>query len=65
VQRIIEDHRQGHHDYGYLIWLLINLEHWIRIFVERENVDVSPLSITALPKKKIPAFGVETSKAIA
>jgi asparagine synthase (glutamine-hydrolysing) len=65
VQSIIQEHRQGHHDYGYLIWLLVNLEHWIRIFVEGENVDVSPLSITALPKKKIPTFGLRTSRAVA
>jgi asparagine synthase (glutamine-hydrolysing) len=65
VQRIIQEHRQGHHDYSYLIWLLINIEHWIRIFVEGENVDVSPLAITALPKRKIPAIGPGTSKAIA
>jgi asparagine synthase (glutamine-hydrolysing) len=65
VQRIIQNHRHGHHDYGYLIWHLINLEHWIRIFVEGESVDVSPLSLAALPKKKIPAVGVGTSKAIA
>jgi asparagine synthase (glutamine-hydrolysing) len=65
VQSIVQNHRHGHHDYGYLLWLLINLEHWIRIFVEGESVDVSPLSLAALPKKKIPAFGVGTSKAIA
>ena len=65
VQRIMEDHRRGHHDYGYVIWLLINLEHWIRIFVEGDSVDVSPPSLTALPKKKIPAFGLGASRAIA
>jgi asparagine synthase (glutamine-hydrolysing) len=65
VHTMIQEHRQGHHDYNYVIWLLINLEHWIRIFVERENVDVSPLSITSLPKKKIPAFGLGPSSALA
>ena len=65
VQRMIHAHRQGHHDYSYVLWLLLNLEHWIRIFVEGENVDVSPLSIAALPKNKIPAFGLGASKAIA
>jgi asparagine synthase (glutamine-hydrolysing) len=65
VQRIIQEHRQGLHDYGYIIWHLINLEHWIRIFVEGEDVDLSPLSIAALPKRKIPAFGLGTSRAIA
>jgi asparagine synthase (glutamine-hydrolysing) len=65
VQSIVENHRRGHHDYGYAIWYLINLEHWIRIFVEGESVDLSQPSIAALPKKKIPAFGLDTSKAIA
>lgn len=65
VQNIIHEHRQGHHDYSYVIWLLINLEHWIRIFVEGESVDASPLSITSLPKRKIPAFGLGAPKAIA
>jgi asparagine synthase (glutamine-hydrolysing) len=65
VLRIIHDHRQGHHDYGYLIWLLINLEHWIRIFVEREDVNVSPLSIASLRKRNIPASELGTSSAIA
>ena len=27
VQHIIREHRQGHHDYSYVIWLLINLKH--------------------------------------
>ena len=62
VQNIIQQHRQGHHDYGYIIWLLINLEHWIRVFVEREDVDLSPLPIDAMPKRKIPAFGLGTSQ---
>jgi asparagine synthase (glutamine-hydrolysing) len=65
VQSIIQEHRQGHHDYGYVIWLLINLEHWIRIFVEGEDLDLSPPSIAALRKKKIPALGLGTSRAIA
>lgn len=65
VQNIIQEHRQGRHDYSYIIWLLINLEHWIRIFIEGQKVDVSPLSITTLAKQKIPAFGLGTSKAIA
>jgi asparagine synthase (glutamine-hydrolysing) len=41
VQIIMREHRQGHHDHSYLIWLLINLEHWIRIFVEGEQMDSS------------------------
>jgi asparagine synthase (glutamine-hydrolysing) len=61
MQRIIQEHRQGRHDFSSIIWHLINLEHWIRIFVEGEDVDLSPLSIAALPKKKIPAFGLGTS----
>lgn len=65
VQNMIEEHRQGHHDYSYVIWLLINLEHWIRIFIEGQNVDVSPLSITSLSKKKIPASSLGTSNALA
>ena len=61
VQNIIQEHRQGHHDYGYVIWLLINLEHWIRIFVEGEDVDLSPQRIDAMTKRKIPAYGLITS----
>jgi asparagine synthase (glutamine-hydrolysing) len=60
VRNIIQEHRQGHHDYGYIIWLLINLEHWIRVFVEGEDVDLSPLPIDAMMKRKIPACGLGT-----
>jgi asparagine synthase (glutamine-hydrolysing) len=57
VQSIIQEHRQGHHNFSYIIWNLINLEHWIRIFTEGDKVDLSPASIATLPKRKIPAAG--------
>jgi asparagine synthase (glutamine-hydrolysing) len=61
VQNIIHEHRQGRHDYGYIIWLLINLEHWIRMFVEGEDVDLSPQRIDAMRKRRIPAYALRTS----
>jgi asparagine synthase (glutamine-hydrolysing) len=57
VQRIIHEHRKGHHDFSSILWHLINLEHWIRVFIERDEVDLSPTSIAALQKNWIRAKG--------
>jgi asparagine synthase (glutamine-hydrolysing) len=62
VQNIVQAHRRGHADYGYVIWLLINLEHWIRIFVEGENLDVSPQRIDGMTKRKLPAYGLSATR---
>jgi asparagine synthase (glutamine-hydrolysing) len=63
VQNIIQEHRRGHHDYGYLIWLMINLEHWIRIFIEGEDVSLSSVPIGPMTRRKLPASGLASSSA--
>jgi asparagine synthase (glutamine-hydrolysing) len=39
VQRIAQEHHQGHADHGERLWLLINLEMWQRIYVDGEAPD--------------------------
>lgn len=57
VRRYIKEHRVGYHSFGSLIWYLINLEHWIRIFVEGDEVDLSPLSLASLRKGRLTSSG--------
>jgi asparagine synthase (glutamine-hydrolysing) len=37
VARLAEEHRSGAADHGERLWLLVNLEIWHRVFVEREG----------------------------
>lgn len=38
LARLAEEHRTGFADHGDRLWLLVNLEIWMRIFVDRENL---------------------------
>jgi len=38
VARLAEEHRSGAIDHGERLWLLVNLEIWHRVFIEREGV---------------------------
>jgi asparagine synthase (glutamine-hydrolysing) len=37
LRRLAEEHRVGHVDHRYRLWLLLNLEIWQRVFVDRED----------------------------
>jgi len=37
VARLAEEHRSGAADHGERLWLLVNLEIWHRVFLERES----------------------------
>jgi asparagine synthase (glutamine-hydrolysing) len=37
VARIVEEHRSGVRDHAHRLWLLLGLELWMRIFVDRET----------------------------
>jgi asparagine synthase (glutamine-hydrolysing) len=39
VRRLAEAHRAGQARHGDRLWLLLNLEIWQRVFLEREGVD--------------------------
>jgi asparagine synthase (glutamine-hydrolysing) len=54
VRDITQAHRQGSYNFSATIWNLINLEHWIRIFIEGEQVDLSSHEET-LPRARIPS----------
>jgi asparagine synthase (glutamine-hydrolysing) len=42
VRTLAEEHRRGLADHGSRLWLLINLEAWHRVFIDREGVATSP-----------------------
>jgi hypothetical protein len=37
--RLTSEHRSGAADHGERLWLLVNLEIWHRVFLERESAD--------------------------
>lgn len=42
VQTVVNEHRTGTRDHGELLWNLVNLELWHRIFIDRTLVPESP-----------------------
>lgn len=40
LRRLTEEHRRGRADHRYRLWLLLNLEIWHRVFVDREDAAV-------------------------
>ena len=56
VQNIVQEHRQGQHDLAMFIWLRSTSNIGSGYLLRGRPWTFSPLSITALPKKKIPAF---------
>ncbi|HEY6766110.1 MAG TPA: asparagine synthase (glutamine-hydrolyzing) [Candidatus Sulfotelmatobacter sp.] len=43
VQRLFREHRNGYRDHGNRIWRLLNLELWLRVFIEGEGPNGDPL----------------------
>jgi asparagine synthase (glutamine-hydrolysing) len=35
IKSIVDDHRKGKKDYSDLLWQLINVELWFRLFIDR------------------------------
>jgi len=39
LRELVEEHLEGREDHNYRLWLVLNLELWYRIFVERASLD--------------------------
>ncbi len=49
VREVVEEHRRGDADHGEVLWNLVNLELWHRIFIDREQPWVGRTGIAATP----------------
>jgi asparagine synthase (glutamine-hydrolysing) len=39
VERLVYEHMSGQADHSYRLWILLNLEIWYRLYIERQTVD--------------------------